>query len=321
MYRRKTLVLTLAWIGMLLVLAFSLGSSAGPAEAQKSLRMGLIVKNLVNPFWVYMKEGAEAAAKTHGVELSTYAPTKPDNAEEQIRIMEDLIQKRVDAIVLVPADSKGIIPGIERANEAKVPVALANTNAFGGKVITFSAIENYPAMALVAEYMVKKLGGKGNVVILEGVPGAQTSIDRKRAIDDVLARHPEIKILASQAAKFQRAEGMAVMENLLQRFPSIDAVLAANDEMALGAIEALDAAKRLSKTAISGFDANNDAIKAVNDGRLVVTLDQQPGEQAGKALEAAVQFLKGQDVPKRIVIQATLVDKSTVGPYLKRLQK
>jgi len=319
MCRRKTFVALVACIALPVLLALLL--TPQPAPAQKPLRMGLIVKNLVNPFWVYMRQGAEVAAKKHNIELTTYAPTKPDNVEEQIRIMEDLIQKKVDAIIIVPADSNGIVPGIERANAANIPVALANSNAFGGKVITFTGVENYAGMVQVAEYMAKKLGGKGNVVILEGVPGAQTAMDRKRAADDVLKKYPDIKVLASQTALNQRGEGMSVMENLLQRFPTIDAVFGTNDEMALGAIEALDAAKRLDKTMVSGFDCNNDAVRAISQGRMVVTLDQQPGEQAASALEAAVQFLQGKDVPKRIVTPAALVDTSNVASYLSRLPK
>ncbi|HTU01193.1 MAG TPA: sugar ABC transporter substrate-binding protein [Candidatus Sulfotelmatobacter sp.] len=319
MCRRKRLIALVAWIALPVLLALLL--TPQPAAAQKPLRMGLIVKNLVNPFWVYMRQGAEVAAKKYGVELTTSAPTKPDNVEEQIRIMEDLIQKKVDAIIIVPADSNGIVPGIERANAANIPVALANSNAFGGKVITFTGVENYAGMVQVAEYMVKKLGGKGSVVILEGVPGAQTAMDRKQAADDVLKKYPDIKVLASQTALNQRGEGMSVMENLLQRFPSIDAVFGTNDEMALGAVEALDAAKRLDKTMVSGFDCNNDAVLAISQGRMVVTLDQQPGEQAASALEAAVQFLQGKEVPKRIVTPAALVDKSNVAAYLNRLPK
>jgi len=319
MCRRKRLIALVAWIALPVLLALLL--TPQPAAAQKPLRMGLIVKNLVNPFWVYMRQGAEVAAKKYGVELTTYAPTKPDNVEEQIRIMEDLIQKKVDAIIIVPADSNGIVPGIERANAANIPVALANSNAFGGKVITFTGVENYAGMVQVAEYMVKKLAGKGSVVILEGVPGAQTAMDRKQAADDVLKKYPDIKVLASQTALNQRGEGMSVMENLLQRFPSIDAVFGTNDEMALGAVEALDAAKRLDKTMVSGFDCNNDAVLAISQGRMVVTLDQQPGEQAASALEAAVQFLQGKEVPKRIVTPAALVDKSNVAAYLNRLPK
>jgi len=238
-----------------------------------------------------MHEGAKKVAEENNIDLIYLAPTKPYNLEEQTRLVEDLIEKKVDGIVLVPVDSAGIVPVIERVNKAGIPIALANTNATGGDVVTFSAIENYEAMTLVAEYMVEKLGKKGKVIILEGTPGSQTAIDRKKALDDVLAKYPDIEVLASQTAEFQRAKGMQVMENLLQTYPEIDAVLACNDEMALGAIEALDAAGRLEGTLVSGFDANDDALKAVYEGRMVVTCDQQPGKQAGDAMLALIDFI------------------------------
>ncbi|MBC7233473.1 MAG: sugar ABC transporter substrate-binding protein [Chloroflexi bacterium] len=290
-----------------------------PTAAPKKLTFALVTKALNNPFWDMMYAGAKQVAEEHGIELIYLAPTKPNNLEEQTRLVDDLIARKVDGIVLVPVDSAGIVPVIERANQAGIPVATANTKAFGGKVITFSAIENYEAMTLVAEYMVQKLGGKGKVVILEGATGSQTAIDRKKAIDDVLAKYPGIQVLASQTADFQRAKGMQVMENLLQTYPEIDAVLACNDEMALGAIEALEAAGRLSKTLVSGFDANNDALKAIYEGRMVVSCDQRPGKQAGDAILALIDYINGKPVPERIVTQATVVDKSNIMDYASRL--
>jgi len=286
--------------------------------ARPKYKIALIVKNLVNPFWIMMKNGVEQEAARLGVEVATYAPTKPDNVEEQVKIMEDLINKKIDGFVLVAADAKGIIPGIEKANAANIPVAMANSNTAGGKTVTFSAVENYDAMVLVTEYMAKKLNGKGKVVILDGVLGSQTGQDRKRAMEDVLKKYPGIEILAAQTALFQRAEGMKVMENLLVRFPKIDAVLAANDEMALGAIQAIEAAGRQKEILVSGFDANNDALKAIAQGKLTVTANQRPEQQGAKALEALVQYLDGKrDIPPRIVIEVTLVDSSNVNQVMK----
>lgn len=291
------------------------------APAAKRYTFALVTKALNNPFWDMMHEGAKKVAEENNIDLIYLAPTKPYNLEEQTRLVEDLIEKKVDGIVLVPVDSAGIVPVIERVNKAGIPIALANTNATGGEVVTFSAIENYEAMTLIAEYMVEKLGGKGKVIILEGTPGSQTAIDRKRALDDVLAKYPDIEVLASQTAEFQRAKGMQVMENLLQTYPEIDAVLACNDEMALGAIEALEAAGRLEGTLVSGFDANDDALKAVYEGRMVVTCDQQPGKQAGDAMLALIDYINGKTVPKRIVTPGFLVDKDSIDRYLDRISK
>lgn len=282
------------------------------APAVEEYSIALVTKSLNNPFWDMMHAGAKEVAEANDINLTYLAPTKPYNLEEQTRLVEDLIEKKVDGIVLVPVDSAGMVSVIERVNQAGIPIALANTNATGGDVVTFSAIENYEAMTLVAEYMVEQLGAQGKVIILEGTPGSQTAIDRKQALDDVLAKNSGIEVLASQTAEFQRAKGMQVMENLLQTHPEIDAVLCANDEMALGAIEALDAAGRLESTLVSGFDANNDALKAVYEGRMVVTCDQQPGKQAGDAMLALIDHINGKSVAKRMVTPGFLIDKATV---------
>lgn len=287
---------------------------------EKQLTFGLVTKALNNPFWELMHEGALEVAGKNDVKIVYLAPTVANNLEEQTRLVDDLITSKVDGIVLVPVDSAGIVPAIERANAAGIPVALANTRATGGEAITFSAVENYDAMLEVAEYMVKQLGGKGKVVIIEGTAGAQTAIDRLAAINDTLAKYPDIEILASQTADFQRAKALEVMENLLQTHPEIDAVLACNDEEALGAIEALDAAGRLGDTMVSGFDGNNDALKAVTSGRMKVTMFQNAPAQAGDAVQALLDYLAGKTVPERIQTTAVLVDSTNVADFAKYIK-
>lgn len=322
-------------LGMVLILsvfASACQPAAAPAVAPtveaptaepeaKSYVFGLVTKTLNNPFWELMHEGAVAVAEKNNAKIVYLAPTQANNLEEQTRLMDDLITQKVDGIVLVPVDSEGIIPAIERANAAGIPVALANTKANGGKYITFSAVENYDAMTQVAEYVVEKLGGKGKVIILEGTAGAQTAIDRLKAINDVLAKNPGIEIVASQTAEFARAKGLEVMENLLQTYDEFDAVLACNDEMALGAIEALDAAGRLEGTIVSGFDGNSDALKSLTAGRMTVTMFQNAPAQAGDAVQALLDFLAGKEVPARIQTKGVLIDATNVADFEQYIQK
>jgi len=235
--------------------------------------------------------------------------------------MEDAITAKMDAIIVVPSDSKGIVPGIEKANRAGIPVFTSNTRAFGGKFVGFAGAPNEEAAYSVAKTFLEMTGGKGNAIILEGVPGAQTAIDRKTGIDRAIKEFSSVKILASQTAKFSRVEGMRVMENLLQQFPKIDLVLCANDEMALGAIEAIDAAKRLKEIKVSGFDGNNDAIKSISEGRLGITGAQRPDAQAYWSVLGTYMFLEGYPVPKDIYVPCPPVDKSNVAEYLKRIKK
>jgi ribose transport system substrate-binding protein len=297
------------------------GSRDQAYGAAKKYKMVFIVKSMDNPFWNMMIEGAQQAAKDLGMEIKGLAPIKPNNVEEQIRMMEDAITSKMDAIVVVPSDSKGIIPGIEKANRAGIPVVTSNTRAFGGKFIGFAGAPNEEAAYLVAQTFLKTLGGKGNVIILEGIPGAQTAIDRKAGIDRAIKEFPNVKVLTSQTAKFSRVEGMRVMENLLQQFPKIDAVISTNDEMALGAIEAIDAAKRLKDIKVAGFDANNDALKSISEGRLLITGAQRPDAQAYWSVIAAYMFLEGYPVPTEINVPCPVVDKANVGEYLRRIKK
>jgi ribose transport system substrate-binding protein len=287
----------------------------------KRYKMVFIVKSMDNPFWDMMLAGAQNAAKDLNLEIKGLAPIKPNNVEEQLRMMEDAITMKMDAIIVVPTDSRGIVPGIEKANRAGIPVFTSNTRAFGGKFIGFAGAPNEEAAYTVAKTFLEMTGGKGNAIILEGVPGAQTAIDRKTGIDRAIKEFPNVKVLASQTAKFSRVEGMRVMENLLQQFPKIDLVLCANDEMALGAIEAIDAAKRLGVIKVSGFDGNNDAIKSIAEGRLVVTGAQRPDAQAYWSVLGTYMFLEGYPVPKDIYVPCPAVDKSNVAEYLKRIKK
>jgi len=305
-----SLLLTLGW-----------GTRDEAFGAAKRYKMVFIVKSMDNPFWNMMLEGAQMAAKDLGLEIKGLAPIKPNNVEEQIRQMEDAITGKMDAIIVVPSDSKGIVPGIEKANRAGIPVFTSNTRAFGGKFIGFAGAPNEEAAYIVAKTFLEMLGGKGNVIILEGVPGAQTAIDRKAGVDRAVKEFPNVKVLASQTAKFSRVEGMRVMENLLQQFPKIDAVIATNDEMALGAIEAIDAAKKLKEIKVAGFDGNNDAIKSISEGRLMITGAQRPDAQAYWSVLGTYMFLEGYPVPTDIYVPCPPVDKSNVGEYLKRIKK
>lgn len=304
-------VLTLLMIvSLILCLAGSL------VAQEKKYRMIFIVKSLDNPFWDMMIDGAKTAAKDLGIEIQGLGPVKPFSVEEQIRFIEDAITKGMDAVVVVPADSRGIIPGIEKARKAGLVVVTPNTRAFADDPPTWSGVENEGSAYEIAKYVLKALGGKGNVIILEGAPGNQTVMDRKKGFDRAIKEFPGIEVLASQTARSARVEGMRVMENLLQQFPKIDAVLAANDEMALGAIEAIDAVGRLDEIRVSGFDMNNDALKSIKEGRLLVTGAQRPEAQAYWGVVAAYIALKGMPIPKDIFLPCPIVDNTNVDYYI-----
>lgn len=286
---------------------------------EEKLVIGFIVKNLVNPFFVAMKNGAEQAGKDYGVDVRVYSPEKPNDVEAQIRIMEDMIQKNFDAIVVVPTDSRGIIPGIEKANDAGVPVFVANTKAFGGKFLTFAGISHTEIAQLMTEKLCEELGGKGNIVVISGVPGAQTTLDKKPGIEAALEKYPGVKVLDWQSGMYQREKAMTVMEDFLAKYPNVNGVMAQDDGMALGAIEAIRAAGKLGEIVVVGANATPDALQAVKSGELAATIDSAPERQAYLPTEAAIKYLRDGVVPPEeipVSLARNVIDKSNVDEFM-----
>ena len=300
---KKTVVCVLM---MLLVMGsgmvFAQGQQEPKEDESDNLHVALIVKNLTNPFFVYMKWGGEAAANKYDVDYTCLAPEQAGSVEGQIRIMEDLIQKGVDAIVVVPIDSRGIVTGIERANDAGVPVLVSNTRALGGDFMAFAGIDHTAMAEEMGRYVVEKLGGKGKIIELEGTTGAQSSIDRGTGFANVFSKEPGIEVLTRTTAEYNKAKAMQVTEDLLVRYDDIDAIVCYNDSMALGAIEALKAAGRLDEVMVTGTDANKDALDSLRRGEMTATVDSNPVAQTFVPVEAAIRYLKFGEVPDKEII-------------------
>lgn len=207
-------------------------------------------------------------------------------------IVEDFIAKKVNGVLMSPIGQDALVPAVEALNAAKIPVATVDRKVAGGDVLVHVGADNVEGGRVAGRFIVEKLGGKGNVLELEGTPGASPAIDRKKGFDEVIAKS-QIKILVSQTAEFGRAKGQSVMENLMQSNKDFQGVFGANDEMILGAIEAMQAAKvDLSKVVTIGYDAIPDALTYIKDGKLGATIEQFPGEQARKALRFLVEAIK-----------------------------
>ena len=285
-----------------------------PAQAQQTpWRFVFHTKNVVNPFWKACQTGAKVSLdrfKDRPIELIYAAPTKPDNIEEQIRIMEDWITKKPDAMIFVPVDYVAMVPAVQKAVAAGIPVVNYCNRMAAGKVETYVGSNDEQLAYDVATYAFKAVGNKGKVVILDGVPGAITAQDRHRGYLRALRDNKGMELLAAQPANYSRLQAVQVMENLLQRFPVIDVVLAANDEQALGAVEAIDGAGRLGKIKVTGVDANAPAIQSILQGRQFVTADYSGFDQGYLAAEAAYRLMKGEKLPSEILLPVVLVDKS-----------
>jgi ribose transport system substrate-binding protein len=276
--------------------------AAPAAAAEKTL--GLVISTLNNPFFVTLKQGAEEAATKAGVKLVVL--DAQDDSAKMTAAMEDLIQQKVDAILVNPTDSDAVTPSIMKANAAGIPVLTIDRGASGGQVLCHVASDNVAGGVMAGEFLAKKLEGKGNVVELVGIPGTSAARDRGKGFNDAIATFKDIKVVASQAADFSRDKGLKVFENILQAQPEIAGVFAHNDEMILGAVAAAEAAGRKGIVFV-GFDAVDDAVAAVKAGKLAATVAQQPAVIGAMGVEKAVAHLGGEKLPEFIPVPLQLV--------------
>jgi ribose transport system substrate-binding protein len=257
----------------LVVLAFSV-LATGFVAGQKKLVIGFSVSTQSNPFYVAMADGVKKQAAAYGYD--TVVLNAGDKLEKQIADVEDLIQKKVD-VLLINAAQDGALAAIEKAVKAGIPVITLQREIASPAITSHIGTDNVLIGKLGAQWIAKKLGEKGNVVILEGIPGAASSEDRKKGAAAEFPNHPGIKIVAQQSGQYDRAKALNVMENILQAQPKIDAVYCFNDEMAMGALAAVKAAKRTG-IVITGMDANKDAVAAVKSGELTMTISLPPSD-------------------------------------------
>lgn len=295
-------------LSVMVAAVLALGGTVSSLAAAGRPTVGLAISTLNNPFFVDLRDGAQAAAAKAGVTLIVL--DAQNDPARQASSVEDLIAKRVSAVIINPTDSDAVVPTVKKLNAAKIPVITVDRAANGGNVAAHIASDNVAGGRIAAEYVGKRLTGKGNVVMLEGIAGSSAARDRGKGFRAGLAGFPGIKIVASQTADFDRAKGLSVMENILQAQKKIDAVFAQNDEMALGAIQAIEAAKREKEMFVVGFDAIADALKAVSEGKMAATIAQQPKVMGQLSVQAASALLKGRKVLKFTPVPLRLVTKS-----------
>jgi len=281
-------------------------------KGEDKIVIGLAVPSLSHPFFIYLTKNVMDEARKLGVEV---IPTDAgDVAARQMSIIEDFIVKGVDGVLMSPIGADALVPAVESLNQAKIPVATVDRKVNGGNVLVHVGADNVEGGRVAARYLIQKLGGQGNVIELEGTPGASPAIDRKKGFEEELT-NSDIKILASQTAEFQRAKGQSVMENLLQVHSDLQGVYGANDEMMLGAIEAIEAHGIDASTVITvGYDAIPDAIEYIKQGKLSATIEQFPGEQARKALRFLVDNIREGKLPpsKEVYITPIAIDNSNL---------
>ena len=294
-----SIILTIIMIAMTLV-----GCQQKSDSSVK--KIGFIVSTLNNPFFVDLKSGIEERAKELGYEV-VVLDSQNDPAKE-VSNMEDLTVKDVDIVLLNPVDSDSAVASVMIANNYELPVVTVDRAANGGDVVTHIASDNAVGGSMAAEYLIDQLGGKGNIVELEGTAGSSAARDRGQGFDDKIAES-NMNIIAKQIADFDRTQGLTVMENILQSKKDIDAVFAQNDEMALGAQKALED-MGMKDVLIVGFDATDDAVEAVKNGTMAATVAQQPLLIGEAAVNAIDKILKGEKVDNFIPVELKLITRN-----------
>ena len=278
-------------------------SSSDKKSSSDETKIGMSVSTLNNPFFVTLSDGAKDEAKKEKVDLTVV--DAQDNASKQASDVEDLIQQNVDLIIINPTDSEAIASAVEAANAANIPVITVDRASEGGEVVSHIASDNEAGGKMAAEYLEEVIGKGAKVAQLEGVAGSSAATERGAGFESIAKK--DFDIVASQTANFNRSEGLTVMENILQSNSDIEGVFAQNDEMALGAIEAIEASGKDIK--VVGFDATDDGVKAVEDGKMIATIAQKPTEIGETAIEVAVKSLNGEKVEKNIPVDLELVKK------------
>lgn len=288
-------------------------------------RIVCVLKNTVNPFWVEVQQGCVEAGEALGIKVDVVAPVVSNNNEEQIQLIEQASIEGCDALCVAPADSSGIAPAIEVANDSEIPVINFNTRIFDSNiynngpldVVTFVATENYDVAYETAVKMVEMMGEAGNVVILEGPTGGQVSIDRVAGCTDLVSEYPNVQIIDSQTANDSRSEAMSVTQDLLQKHSDVKAIFAANGEMGLGAAEACIQAGR-TDILIALIDMNEEICAALNNGKIHIANDGIAYNQGYYAVVAAYNQLAGESVPTRVELTSRVVTTDNIAPYLEK---
>ncbi len=296
-------------IAMLVLSACSMNSSVEQNDAadegtkEGAVKVGFSISTLNNPFFVTLSEGAKAVSEENGVELVIV--DAQDDASKQASDVEDLIQQGIDLLLINPVDSSAVGSAVESANAAGIPVITVDRSADSGEVISHIASDNVAGGKLAGEYLLELAGEGAKVAMLEGVPGSSAARDRGAGFLEAV--EGKVDLVSSQTANFNRSEGLSVMENMLQAHPDIEAVFAQNDEMALGAIEAISAAGK--DIIVIGFDATDDAVKKVEEGVMAATVAQKPEEIGKIAVETAIKYLNGESVEEFVPVDLELVTK------------
>ncbi len=281
----------------------------GKKEKDKIV-IGLSMNTQTNPFFVDVKNGVQKAADEHGIEL--HITDAQDDPAIQMKDIENLITKHPDAIIIDTCDSDAIVSSVEACNDAGIPVFTMDRESNGGDVVAHIGYDAVKSGKIAGQFLVDELHGKGNIVEIQGIMGTNVAKNRSEGFNSVMKENPDMKIVATQVANFDRAQAMSVMENILQANRKIDGLYCANDEMLLGALEAIEAAGRLDEITMIGCDAIDETIEVIKNGKVEATIAEPPFFLGKAILNTAYDYLQGKEVEKSVILDNELVTKENV---------
>ncbi|QTL96692.1 D-allose transporter substrate-binding protein [Iocasia frigidifontis] len=307
-------------ITILMLVLFMVGTTVGIAMAESSLqdvkangdyKIGIILKTLANPFWVSMEQGILDEAEKQGVEVDIYAVSQEGDANEQLRLFENLLNKDYDGIAFAPITPVNLIPSIVKANDQGVPVVNLDERVpqeplrnRGGFVYSFVTTNNVKVGGQAAEFVIEQLPDGGKVAVIEGMAGNASGEDRKMGFTNIIRSNSKFEIVASQPADWDRIKAIDVTRNIMTRNPDVKAIYACNDTMALGAVKALENMGKLDEVIVVGTDGIPEAVKSVEEGRLSSTVKQDPYNIGVTGLRLLIQAL---NIPAEVEVPSIVV--------------
>jgi ribose transport system substrate-binding protein len=308
--KREATMQVLAGAGI----AVSMVLLAGYAKAaDEKMTIAVFTKNLTNPAYEAFRIAADKVAGATGAKIQHYVPKQPDNVDEQKAMVEQVLKDRPDAVIFIPVDDVAMIDSVKKLNEAKIPVVLVS-NPLPGSFVTYVGADDFEIGYRQARYLFDKLGAKAKIVVIEGIPVAPTNRERVRGYKRAFAEYPGIEVLGSGVGNYQQPDAKRVMAKFLGDYPQIDAVLSANDGMALGALEALKEANRTS--VVIGINGILPAVKLIETGAMLASVDFNMFKIGCTATRAAVRHLKGEKLPEKILLPAEIIDKTNYKAWL-----
>lgn len=297
---------------MLTVIVLSLWLPAASADDRSPL-IAVFTKNTTNPAYENFRIGADKAAAALGARTRHYVPVKPDNVDEQKQLVEQALADKPDAVVFVPVDDVAMVETMRRFADAKIPVATA-VSRISGQAVTFVGADDVEVGYREARYLLQALGGEGKVVEIDGIASSPTSRDRKRGFERALKEFPKVELLGSGVGNYQSAEARRVMAEMLKAYPRIDGIIAANDVMALAALDVLREAGRTAR--VVGANGVVDAVRQIEAGTLLASVDFNTFKFGCIAVEAVMRSRAGGRVPETIMLPADIIAHSNFAAWL-----